>query len=229
MAKIVLGMGTSHGPMLSTPWKDWGQRVEFDRHVEAHDFRGGKYKFDALVEMRRDENIAAEITLEKWKTRFEACRAAIDTLAAKFAEVKPDVGVLIGNDQRELFTEDNFPAFAIYWGETIENRPRTPEQVANLPPGVAIAERGHAPPEDAVYPGQPALGRHMIGYMMDAGFDIAASSRLPAGSGYCNGIPHAYGSIYRQYAPQGDSQCASDEYLLSAEPATRRASRSAMR
>jgi 3-O-methylgallate 3,4-dioxygenase len=197
MAQIVLGMGTSHGPMLSTPWKEWASRVPFDRQTE-HDFRGGKYSFDQLVEMRRAENFAAEITPEKWETRFKACRAAIDTLAAKFAEVKPDVAVIIGNDQRELFMEDNFPAFAIYWGETIENRPRTPEQIANLPPGVAIAERGHAPPEDAVYPGAPELGRHMIDYMMDANFDIAASSRLPAGSGYCNGIPHAYGFIYRQ-------------------------------
>ena len=27
MAKIVLGMGSSHGPMLSTPPEEWGQRV----------------------------------------------------------------------------------------------------------------------------------------------------------------------------------------------------------
>ena len=31
MANIILGMGTSHGPMLSSPWKDWGLRVEVDR------------------------------------------------------------------------------------------------------------------------------------------------------------------------------------------------------
>ena len=36
MAEIVLGMATSHGPMLSTPWKKWGQRVNADRRNEAH-------------------------------------------------------------------------------------------------------------------------------------------------------------------------------------------------
>ena len=36
MAEIVLGMATSHGPMLSTPWKEWGQHVNADRLVAAN-------------------------------------------------------------------------------------------------------------------------------------------------------------------------------------------------
>ncbi len=198
MAEIVLGIGTSHGPMLSTPWDQWHQRVGFDRQQKEHWFQGGTYDFDQLVELRRDEGLAAEITPEKWQARHAACRAAIDTLAAKYAEIAPDVAVIVGNDQTELFTDDNFPAFAVYWGETIENRPRTPEQVANLPPGVAVAERGHAPPEDAVYPGHPELGAHIVRSVMESGFDVSASRRLPRGSGYANGIPHAFGFIYRQ-------------------------------
>ena len=198
MAKIVLGIGTSHGPMLSTPWEQWGQRVNFDKQQPAHDFRGGSYSFEQLVEMRRDQHFEREITPEKWRARHAACQAAIERLAEKYAEVAPDVAVIVGNDQRELFTEDNFPAFAVYWGKTIENRPRTPEQVAKLPPGVAVAERGHAPPEDAVYPGLPELGRHIIEHMMETGFDVAASGVLPKGSGYVNGIPHAYGFVYRR-------------------------------
>jgi len=198
MAEIVLGIGTSHGPMLSTPWEQWDARVGADKLNPAHPFRGETYSFEELIDLRKDENLAAQITPEVWRARAEACRAAIDALAAKFAEVAPDVAVIVGNDQRELFTEENFPAFAVYWGETIENRPRTEAQRANLPPGVAVAERGHAPPEDAVYPGHPALGRHIIESLIDDEFDVAVSSRLPKGSGYANGIPHAYGFIYRQ-------------------------------
>lgn len=198
MAKIVLGMGTSHGPMLSTPWEQWAGRVAFDKQVTAHDFKGGKYSFDELVTLRRDENFAAQITPERWQARSQACKTALETLASKFAEVAPDVAVIIGNDQQELFDFDNFPAFAVYWGDTIESGPRSEEQIANLPPGVAIAERGFAPPEDRVYPGHPELGRHIIETLMDADFDIAASNQLPEGTGYVNGIPHAYGFIYRQ-------------------------------
>jgi len=198
MAEIVLGIGTSHGPMLSTPWDQWDQRVGFDKQQKEHWYQGKTYDFVQLVELRKDEGLDAEITPDKWRARHEACRTAIDTLAAKYAEIAPDVAVIVGNDQTELFTDDNFPAFAVYWGETIENRPRTPEQIANLPPGVAVAERGHAPPEDAVYPGQPELGAHIARSVMDSGFDVSASRRLPKGSGYVNGIPHAFGFIYRQ-------------------------------
>lgn len=198
MARIVLGIGTSHGPMLSTPWERWGERVAADRQNAAHPFRGGSYSFDQLVEMRRGENLGEQVTADRWRTRSERCRHAIETLAKKYGEVAPDVAVIIGNDQRELFTEDNTPAFAVYWGGTIENRPRTPEQIDMLPPGIAIAERGHAPPEDAIYPGLPELGRHLIQSLIEQDFDVAASSRLPKGSGYANGIPHAYGFVYRQ-------------------------------
>jgi 3-O-methylgallate 3,4-dioxygenase len=184
--------------MLSTPWEKWRARVDADRQNSAHPFQGGTYDFDTLVEMRKPENLAAQITPEKWQSRHAACHAALDVLAVKYAEAAPDVAVIVGNDQRELFTEENNPAFAIFWGATIENRPRTAEQIANLPPGIAISERGHAPPEDAVYPGQPELGQHIIGSMMDAGFDVAASDHLPKGSGYVNGVPHAFGFIYRQ-------------------------------
>jgi len=198
MAQIVLGMATSHGPMLSTPWEQWAGRVAFDKSVTAHDFQGGKYSFDELVALRSGENLAAQITPDLWRARSQACNEAIGILAEKFAEVAPDVAVIIGNDQQELFDFDNFPAFAVYWGETIESGPRSKEQIANLPPGVAIAERGFAPPDDRVYPGHPELGRHIIEHLIQADFDVASSSTLPKGTGYVNGIPHAYGFIYRQ-------------------------------
>ena len=198
MAKIILGIGSSHSPMLSTPPEQWGQRVDADRQNPALAFRGEAYDFDGLVALRAGEDFHDQVNPEMWIQRHDACQRGIAHLADKFAAAAPDVAVIIGNDQRELFTEDNFPAFSVYWGETIENRPRTPAQVANLPPGIAIAERGHAPPTDAVYPGQPELGRHIIEHLMEAEFDVSQSRVLPKGSGYVNGISHAYGFIYRR-------------------------------
>ena len=69
MAEIVLGIGTSHGPMLSTPWEQWDQRVGFDRQNKKHWYRGGTYDFDQLVALRKDDGLAAEITPEKWQAR----------------------------------------------------------------------------------------------------------------------------------------------------------------
>ena len=198
MAKIVLGIGTSHGPMLSTPWTKWGDRVEADKNLDEHDFRGKKFSYKELVELRKNENLGEQITAERWKQRSKACKNAIHVLSTKYREVAPDVAVIIGNDQRELFLEDNIPAISIFWGEKIQNRPRTKNQISKLPPGIAISERGHAPPKGATYPGHPKFGFHLNENLIEQNFDVAASSQLPSGSGYVNGIPHAFGFIYRQ-------------------------------
>ncbi len=198
MAEIVLGLATSHGPMLSTPWREWGQRVGADRQNEPHPFRGRTYTFDELIEARAPEALAREITPEKWQSRFAACQAALDRLTEIYDAAAADVAVIIGNDQRELFVEDNMPAFTVFWGDRIDTGPRTAAQIAALPPGVAIAERGHAPPEQMSHPGMPELGRHLIECLIEDEVDITQSRELPAGSGYGNGIPHAYGFIYRR-------------------------------
>ena len=199
MARIVLGMATSHGPMLSTPPEEWGQRVVADRRNEAHWFRGETYGFDDLATLRRSEGLDAEITGEVWRARHAACRTALDALHRIYAEAAPDVAVLLGNDQREVFGDDNYPAFLVYRGETIENPPATEEQRAMMPPGVAIAERGHRPPQAATYPGLPELGEHLIESLIDAEFDVAQARVLPSsGNPWNSGIPHAFGFLYRQ-------------------------------
>src|SRR5687767_1433295 len=57
MAKIVLGMATSHGPLLSTPPEQWGERAKADRVNPALWFRGQPYKYDALEALRTDEKL----------------------------------------------------------------------------------------------------------------------------------------------------------------------------
>ena len=76
MAEIVLGMGTSHGPMLSTPPAKWDLRVPDDKRDIQH-FRGQTWTFDELVEHRRDEHLERQITPEIWRERHQKCRNAI--------------------------------------------------------------------------------------------------------------------------------------------------------
>ena len=197
MAKIVLGMGTSHGPMLSTPPDLWHSRVPFDKSHTAHPFRGARYTFDELVTLRAQENMAAQITPEKWRERHAACRAAITTLADVFAQAKPDVAIIVGNDQKEVFTDQLMPAFVVFRGETLLNVPLSEEQKSKLGPGVAIATPGYMTPDLQTYPGVPALADHMTRSLMDKGFDVAVSSELPSGP-RGHGVPHAFGFIYRQ-------------------------------
>src|SRR5215813_12268160 len=101
MAKIVLGIWTTHGPQLSTTPEQWMLRVPADLKRQ-HWFKGKLYSFDELVQMRRSENLAAKSSLESRTRNYNACQAAIQRVAEIWKEVKPDVCVVFGNDQREL-------------------------------------------------------------------------------------------------------------------------------
>lgn len=198
MAKIVLGVGTSHGPMLSTPWQEWGQRVQADKRNDELWFKGEHYTFDELAEIRRDEHLEKELTPEKFEARHTACQKAIDVVADVVAKVKPDVAVIIGDDQKELLLEDNMPALAVYWGDKFLNASVTEEQLAKMPPGIAVANWGHSPPQDQEVQGEPSLARHIIDTALADDFDVSHMNSLPAGRYDNHGIPHAYGFIYRR-------------------------------
>ena len=197
MAKIVLGMGSSHGPMLSTPPDMWHLRAGADKKNPKHFYRGQAYDFEKLLAARQP-GFAAAITPEECKRRYDQCQRALDKMAAKFAEVKPDAVVIIGNDQRELFTDDNTPAFLVYTGAKIENIPESEEEKAKWPPGIAIAEIGHCPPGGAVYNGAAELGVHLVKSLTEQEFDVSESSKLPKVNGHAHGIPHAFGFLYRR-------------------------------
>src|SRR5438093_1757930 len=96
------------------------------------------------------------------KARHAACQQAIANLADTFERVAPDVAVIIGDDQEELFCDDNMPAFLVYWGATVDNVPPSPEARAKAPPGISVADWGHFPPEATTNPCEPALGLHII-------------------------------------------------------------------
>jgi 3-O-methylgallate 3,4-dioxygenase len=181
--------------MLSTPPEQWGQRVIADRANPKHFYKGGTYTFEQLAKLREKEQLGNQVSQEIWASRHAACRRALAELAAVFDRVKPDVVVIIGNDQTEIFTAANVPAFAVYWGDTILNHEYSQEFLAKKAPGIAVSVPGHIPPNGAVYPGQPELGRHLIESVTRDNFDVASLAQFPA---VCQTIPHAYGFVYRQ-------------------------------
>jgi Catalytic LigB subunit of aromatic ring-opening dioxygenase len=197
MAEIVLGLGTSHGPMLHTPPEHWNQRVTADKRNMALCYKGRLYDFEQLVELRKP-GFAPFLELDHQRQVFQRSQAAIDVLAERFKAARIDLAVIVGNDQRELFLDDITPAITVYHGGTIENVPTTDEQKKQMPPGIAIAEPGHCPPQAATYPGASAFGEHVIRHLISHHFDIASSKKLPPGSPWRNGIPHAFGFPYRQ-------------------------------
>ena len=190
MSDIVLGIGSSHGPLLSTPPEQWDLRARADRANKNHWFRGKTYDFEALLQARAP-GFAHEIGVETRRERFMQCRRALEALGRKFDEVAPDAVVILGNDQREFFNSGLTPAITVYRGSQISNV----QHLVEDQPGLNIAEPANSPEEGATYPGASDLADHILRSLADEDFDLAQSDQTPSGAPR-GGIPHAYGFFY---------------------------------
>ena len=159
---------------------------------KEHHYKSKTWTYDQLVEARKGENLTKQIELPVWRERHAACRKALGTLAQVFSEVKPDVAVIVGNDQKEIFRDAYTPAISVFYGKTIVNTMFSDERIAALPPGIAVAIA--ATPHRAVrlYPGRPSSaatsskpGRRRV--------RRRSPTHLPQ-----TNVPHAFGFVYRQ-------------------------------
>lgn len=200
MARIVLGLALSHTPQIHTDPLEWSARLEADRRNTNLWFRGERHDWSGLCARRAHEQLGQQATEAVRQARHAQANAAVELLAQVWREAQPDVAVIFGNDQHELFVEDLMPAFTVYWGDKIQNLPSTEDQIARKPPGIHLAHHGHAPPQALQHPGHPALGRHLIEHLINDEFDVAQSQWLRDADqkiSFSSGIPHAYGFVYR--------------------------------
>ncbi len=136
MASIVAGLAASHSPQLSTPSELWRLHAERDRSNKELHYRGRVYDYEPLVEARRSDHLEEHLDDRMYQEKHDRCDRAIDALAQQLTNVSPDVVMIIGDDQREMFLDDGMPTFAIYWGESVECIPKPEEE---LPPSLRPA------------------------------------------------------------------------------------------
>lgn len=115
MARMVLGLATSHSPQLSLPPEHWLMRGEEDRlNPSLYRVPDGKHvTFDELL-AEVDPKVAQELTPEVFQQRHEANQKGIARLAEALEHVAPDVLVILGDDQHSYhlpgFRYKNVPA-----------------------------------------------------------------------------------------------------------------------
>ena len=101
----------------------------------------------ALERSARSRSLRADVPLDDVETnRAKAARIRGLTALGQLAAAAPDVLVVFGDDQLECFDFTNFPAFAVYVGETFEGA---------LAGGVGAKVWGH-----------PALGMALLSGLM---------------------------------------------------------------
>jgi len=190
MAKIVLGVGSSHSPTLLMEPAAWLARAGHDDvHIHAlYDATGRRVSYDELL-ARTPPGMDAQIDEAVLQRRHEANQVAVAKVRDALAQAKPDLLILIGDDHKEVFQEDNMPALSVYWGDTIPYKPQgmmkwkySPDLKADM----------WYPQQEAEYPVDAERARRLIGDLMARDFDVAHSRYYKPEQG----MSHSFGYVY---------------------------------
>ena len=193
MASIVAGIGASHSIMLMAKLEDWPHFAQVDKERAKYYFdkAGNPTNYEALLAMA-PEGLDEILRPEAVRARYEQCQAGLAKLRDAVGRIAPDIIVIIGDDQKEMLFEDNLPAFLVYWGKEIFNRPTTkvePWEWYNA------ARRRYYDSKPTAYPVAPDLGEYLVKAFMDDNFDVAQSTRQPQhvseGEGHAFAFPRA--------------------------------------
>lgn len=169
MAEIVLGLGTSHGSQTSLTPEWWQEHGKLDRK---------RTDYDQLLAAADPERIEPELTMETMQRKYEAAQRAVGEVSASLLKADPDVVVIVGDDQGELFPRANMPALAIYRGPEVDDIPR---DLTDVPESRKAAMWAKHAEQRETYPVADDLGTTLVEQMMVAGFDVAQMSEQPEG------------------------------------------------
>lgn len=189
MARIVLGVGTSHSPILTLESKDWHQRAKADfANPGLSLIDGRRVTYPELV-AERGEHYADVATPEIFHQIAARCQASLDRIADEIEAARPDVVVIIGDDQNELYTPGNMPAIAVFWGEQVVTHNFDDE----IPDWMKTVAEGYGMDETHYFPGHPGFARTLIEALIDRDVDLAICKDVPdpekAGFGHAFGFP----------------------------------------
>jgi 3-O-methylgallate 3,4-dioxygenase len=191
MARLVAAFGTSHSPALNSPAEDMPGHARRDEQYQRHlDRDGNAVSYEQLLAQAPK---GIDWSLKKTAERVAACERHIERLARAIAEAKLDALVVVGDDQKEQYFEDNLPAFLVYCGRTIVNG------VQALPAGAPeywrrARSQYHEPHEPREYPVAADLALHLVESLVEREFDIAYGQSLPRP----RGEGHAFGFVHRR-------------------------------
>jgi 3-O-methylgallate 3,4-dioxygenase len=171
MANLVGCFAMSHGPQLMLEPKHWN-----------------------LLRMRESEKLPAKPELAsetdevKWR-KWHDCMDAIAKLRQKLEALRPEVTIVIGDDQHENILDDNTPPFTIFIGADAEAT-------------TSLRYLNQAKSDNRTrYEIDSELAKSLLADLMDNGFDPAYSKMTR----YEGGLGHAFARVLKFLVP--DARC----------------------
>jgi 3-O-methylgallate 3,4-dioxygenase len=191
MARLVAAFGSSHSPALNSPAEEMPGHARRDAQYQHHLDRDGKRV--SFEELLRQAPPGIDCSPTRTAERLAACERHIDRLSLAIAEAQLDALVIVGDDQKEQYFEDNLPAFLIYCGRTIVNG------VLDLPAGAPeywrrARSQYFEPEQPREYPVAADLAFHLLENLIEREFDVAFGQSLPRP----RGEGHAFGFVHRR-------------------------------
>ena len=152
MAELVGVYNASHSPFCFMPPDKW------------NDAR-------ALRSLRSDVPMD---DLSENQRKAVRLQEALSTLRGRIVEARPDVAIVFASDQLESFNLNNFPAIAVYAGDSFEGRALT----EGVPASSLPAETKGSEPRIRLA-GYPDLAASIVTGLIDSGFDPAFCMDMP--------------------------------------------------
>jgi Catalytic LigB subunit of aromatic ring-opening dioxygenase len=194
MAQIIKAIGVAHGPMLALSPEFWV--------VRAHDeMADPNFRFNRLDgRFQSYQELLAEVgdryshlnTLDNYREKHALAQSALARVADAIEEAQPDVVIILGNDQDELFRASNAPALGIFHGPEIKTFKRSR---GTMPEWRWIVSQAYGMAEVHTWPGAPDMGLGLVRGLVEREFDISAASHVEDASKL--GFGHAYGYVIK--------------------------------
>jgi len=181
MANIVIGVASSHTPQLSSGVDMWLDHAERDRRNPMLLGKDARYhSYDELL-AQADPAIEQELAPAVWDGKYQRCQQAIEALTARLDKAQPDIAVVIGDDQREMFKDDGTPAFACFTGTELVDVPPSGEALERMPKGIRAASWAAHGDRPAGHQIASDLSAHIAEQLAWDDFDLTVFTKQPAG------------------------------------------------
>jgi hypothetical protein len=195
MARIVLGVGTSHSPLLAIGPEVWADRAKDDLLRTDFQLTDGRVVDFTALQSERLGAFSQQATIDRFREQHAAAQQALDHLRDVISEARLDLLVIIGDDQAELFSRAHNPAFAIFTGELAAMYPRG-QVLKELPEWRKQAYSGYMMDAEHSFAAHPAYATELVEGLIRRGVDVAVSSQVdnPRKAGF----GHAFGFVLKR-------------------------------
>ena len=180
--------------MLTLESDEWEHRAAADYQNPTLNLSDGRWVNYEQLLAEVGPRYAAVANTAELSRQAEICERSLDRLGATLRSVSPDIVLIVGDDQEELFSLSNNPTLSVFYGAEIKTndkygRPEMPEWMRTVSRGYAM-DRVH------IFPGAADFARELIVGLSERHVDVAASATVEKAEK--NGFGHAFGFVIKR-------------------------------